>query len=60
MVSIMVNKLAYKPCLKDIMEKYCEMFRVKNLANKKDFFNSPGIPDDTRPLEPGLGHRWVN
>ena len=45
MVSIMVNKLAYKPSVKDIMDKYYEMFRVKNSANKKDFFNSPDSTD---------------
>jgi hypothetical protein len=45
MVSIIVNKLAYKPSVKDIMDKYHEMFRVKNDANKKDFFNSPDSPD---------------
>jgi hypothetical protein len=42
MVSIMV-KLAYKPSVKDIMDKYYEMFRDKS-ANKKDFFNSPDSP----------------
>ena len=45
MVSIMVNKLVYKPSVKDIMDKYYEMFRGKNSANKKDFFNSPDNPD---------------
>lgn len=45
MVSIMVNKLTYKVSVKDIMNKYYEMFRVKNSANKKDFFNSPDSPD---------------
>ena len=45
MVSIMVNKLAYKPSVKDIMDKYYEMFRGKNSANKKDFFNSPDSPE---------------
>ncbi len=30
MVSIMVNKLAYKPSVKDIMDKYYEMFPDKN------------------------------
>ena len=29
----------------DIMEKYYEMFRGKNQANKKDLFNSPDSPD---------------
>ena len=47
MLSTMVNKLAYKPSVKDSMHKYYEMFRGKNSANQKDFFNSPG-------------HRWVN
>jgi hypothetical protein len=41
MVSIMVNTLAYKSSVKDIMDKYYEMFRGKNSANKEDFFNSP-------------------
>ena len=38
MVSIMVNKFAYKPSVKDIMDRYYydEMFRGKNSANKKD------------------------
>ena len=40
MVSIMVNKLVYKPSVKDIKDKYYEMFRGKNSANKKDPFNS--------------------
>jgi len=47
MVSIMVNKLAYKPSVKDIMDKYYEMFRGKNSGNKKDFFNSPDSPEDS-------------
>ena len=45
MVSIMVNKFAYKPSVKDIMDKYYEMFHGKNSANKKDFFNSPDSPE---------------
>ena len=45
MVSIMVNILAYNPSVKDIMDKYYEMFRGKNSGNKKDFFNSPDCPD---------------
>ena len=40
-----VNTLPYKPSVKDIMDKYYEMFRDKNSGNKKDFFNSPEIPD---------------
>ena len=39
MVSIMVNKHAYKPSLKDIMDKYYEMFHGRNHTNKTDFFN---------------------
>ena len=45
MVSIMVNKLAYKPSVKDIMDKYYEMYRDKNSTNKQDFFTSPDSPD---------------
>jgi hypothetical protein len=30
MVSIIVNNLAYKPSVQDIMDKYIEMFRGKN------------------------------
>ncbi len=41
MVSIMINKHTYKLSVKDIMEKYYEMFRDKNRGNKSDFFNSP-------------------
>jgi hypothetical protein len=44
MVSIMVNKLVYKPPVKDIMDKYYEMFRCKNSANKKDFSTVPTGP----------------
>ena len=44
-VSIMVNNFVYKPSVKDIMDKYYEMFHGKNSANKKDFFNSPDNPD---------------
>jgi hypothetical protein len=39
MVSIMVNKHAYKPSLQDVMDKYYELFRGKNHPNKTDFFN---------------------
>jgi hypothetical protein len=46
MVSIMVNTLAYKPSVKDIMDKYYEIFRGKS-SNKKDFFNSPDSPEDS-------------
>ncbi len=41
----MVNKLLYKPSVKDIMYKYYEMSRGKNSGNKKDFFNSPDSPE---------------
>ncbi len=39
MVSIMVNNHLYNPSLKDDMDKYYEMFRGKNHANKTDLFN---------------------
>ncbi len=39
MVSIMVNKHAYKPSLQVAMDKYYELFRGKNHPNKTDFFN---------------------
>ncbi len=48
MVSIMINKFVYKSSVKDIMDKYYEMFRGKNSANKKDFFYSPDSPDHSR------------
>ena len=41
----MVNKFLYKTSVKDIMDKYYEMFRDKNSTDKKDFFNSPDSPD---------------
>ncbi len=41
----MVNKLVYKPSVKDIMDKYYEMFHGKNQSESKDFFNSPERPD---------------
>jgi hypothetical protein len=33
----MVNKLPYKPSVKDIMDKYCEMFRgtIEELGKQK-------------------------
>ena len=37
--TIMVKKYTYKPSLKDVMDKYCEMFRGKNHGNKTHFFN---------------------
>jgi hypothetical protein len=39
MVSRMVNKYVYKTSLKDIMDKYYELFRGKNHTNKTNFFN---------------------
>jgi hypothetical protein len=56
MVSIMVNKLEYKPSVKDIMDKYYEMFRVKNSVNKKDFFNSPDSPSQVLQAAGQLCH----
>ncbi len=41
MVSIMINKHVYNPSVKDITDKYYEMFRGKNRGNKSDFFNRP-------------------
>jgi hypothetical protein len=43
----MVNKHVYKPSLTDIMDKYHEMFRVKNRGNKSDFFNRPEDVQDS-------------
>ena len=37
MVSILVNRKAYKPSLHDIMEKYYKMFRGKNQQTKKKY-----------------------
>ena len=46
MVSIMINKHVYKTSVKDIMDKYYEMFRGKNRGNKSYFFNIPeGVED---------------
>jgi hypothetical protein len=47
MVSIMINNHVYKPSVKDIMDKYYEMFRDKNRTNKIDFFNSPTDVEDS-------------
>ena len=54
MVSIMVNKLTYKPSVEDIMDKYYEMFRGKNLSNNKDFFICPDSQKSFR-----LNEEWV-
>ena len=35
----------FQPSVKDIMDKYYEMFRDENSANKKELFNSPDSPD---------------
>ena len=43
---IMINKHEYKTSVKDIMDKYYEMFRGKNRGNKTDFFNSPEDVED--------------
>ena len=55
MVSIMVNKLTNNPSVKDIMDKYYEMFRGKNSANKKDFFDSPDSPEHSDEDSDGDG-----
>ena len=47
MVSIMINKHTHKPSVKDIMDKYYEMFRGKNRGNKSDFFNRPEDVQDS-------------
>ena len=47
MSSIMGNKHGYKPFPKDIMDKYYEMFRGKNQANKTHFVNSPEDVEDS-------------
>jgi hypothetical protein len=47
MVSIMIKKHTYNPSVKDIMNKYYEMFRVKNRGNKSDFFNRPEDVQDS-------------
>ena len=47
MVSMMVHKFVYKPSetVKDIINKYYEMFRNKISKKNKDLFNSPDNPD---------------
>jgi hypothetical protein len=37
----------YKPSVKNIMDKYYEMFQDKNSPNKEDFFNKS---QQSRPL----------
>ena len=55
MVSIMINKHTYTPSVKDIMDKYYEMFRDKSRGNKVDFFNSPeDVEDSNTDGRPGL------
>ncbi len=41
MVSIMVNKHTYKTSLKDIMDKYYEMFRGRIIQTKQTFSTVP-------------------
>ncbi len=56
----MVNKYTYKTSVKDIMDKYCEMFRDKNPGNKTDFFNSPeDVEDSDTDGWTGLRRSWV-
>ena len=60
MVSIMINNHVYKPSVKDIMDKYYEMFRDKNRINKIDFFNSPtDVEDSDTDGWTGLERNWV-
>jgi hypothetical protein len=47
MVASMVNRFAYKPSVKDIVHKYCEMFRGKKSANKQDLFKGLGTYGST-------------
>ncbi len=47
LVSIMINKHVYKSSVKDIMDKYYEMFRDKNRGKKSDFFNRPDHVQDS-------------
>ncbi len=46
MVSIMVNTLAYKPPVKDIMDKFYEMFRTQQTKNT--FSTVPTAPTTRR------------
>jgi hypothetical protein len=48
MVSIMVNKRPYKVSVRDIMDKYYEMFRGKNSTKKKDVFKRPDSPEHSQ------------
>jgi hypothetical protein len=47
MVSIMIKKHTYKASVKDIMDKWYEMFRGKNRGNKSDCFNRPEDVQDS-------------
>ncbi len=59
--SFMVNKHPYKPSVKDIMDKYYEMFRCKNQVNKTGFFNSPeDVEDSDTGGWTGLWRSWVS
>ncbi len=55
MVSIMVNKIAYNPSVKDIMDKYYEMFRGKNSVNKKTFSTIPTAPSTPTKTRTEMG-----
>jgi hypothetical protein len=54
MVSIMVNKITYKHSVKDIMDKYYEMFPDNNQSlhkEKKTFSTVPKVKDTDRTNE---------
>ncbi len=51
------NNHTYKPSLKDIMDKYYEMFRGKNHGNKTDFFNR--TEDSDSEVWTRLKRSWV-
>ena len=43
MTSIMINKHTYKPCVKDIMDKYYDMFVTRIEETKQTFSTVPRI-----------------
>ena len=47
----LVNKLAYKPSLHDIKDKYYEMFRGNVKENKEEFFDTPDHSDHNTDAE---------
>ena len=54
MVSVMVNKFTHKPSVKDIMDKYYEMFPDNNQSlhkEKKTFSTVPKVKDTDRTNE---------